>query len=191
MKKSKRKKWKENIKWMNEKYKMHSIPIPGRPERENREIRKEETIYKIIQDNCPELKNIDLQIERLHYIETLSTGGMSSWNFEILRTILQPSKRKYRSYTKNHNQNSFRLIKSNLINILKENYFWSRFLCPAKISAKCQGGTKTFSDIQSLKRLQKSSIQSKEAYGGCAPIKWGNKPRKKGSNPERDKSDGG
>lgn len=46
---------------MNDKYKMHCIHIAGRTERKNREIRKEEMIYKIIQDDCPELKNIGFQ----------------------------------------------------------------------------------------------------------------------------------
>lgn len=46
---------------MNDKYKMHNIRILGRPERKNRETREEEMSYKIVQDDCPELKNIDFQ----------------------------------------------------------------------------------------------------------------------------------
>lgn len=47
---------------MNEKHKMQRTQIIGMLEREKREIRKE-IIYRIIKDNCPELRT---QVSRLN-----------------------------------------------------------------------------------------------------------------------------
>lgn len=144
--------WLQLIKWMNDKYKMHNVRILGRPERKNRETREEEMSYKIVQDDCPELKNIDFQkdsiildlkvLEACHHV--ISEYWGLSYNLP---------ERKYRSYTKNQNQNGFRLIKSNEINILKENYFWSRFLHPTEISTSVRVEQRHFQTYKASKNF--------------------------------------